>query len=133
MNLGPKAFEHLQGILPSATALRFDLRSVLNTESAYVVPSNASDNVSMMAEHKRHGLLSAWRRPVHSAWCRVLLLVSNLVSSKAASPCSGEVEMFLQVYRNRFCYIFQSALQSGRLAAARLQSLDVPVPEAIHV
>jgi len=83
---------------------------VLNTESAYVVPSN-TENVSM-AEHKRHGLLSAWRRPAQSAWCRVLLLISTMLASGSAE----EAEVFLQVYRKRFCYIFQSALQSGRLA-----------------
>lgn len=84
---------------------------VLNTESAYVVPSN-TENVSM-AEHKRHGLLSAWRRPAQSAWCRVLLLISTMLASGSVPE---EAEVFLQVYRKRFCYIFQSALQSGRLA-----------------
>lgn len=65
-------------------------------------------------------------RPAHSAWCRVLLLMSTLLASGAAAE---EAEVFIQarsgrcqVYRNRFCYVFQSALQSGRLAAARLHS-----------
>lgn len=94
---------------------------VLNTESAYVVPSNAADNASMvLAEHRRHGLLSAWRRPAHSAWCRVLLLMSTLLASGAAAE---EAEVFIQVYRNRFCYVFQSALQSGRLAVLEEASL----------
>lgn len=84
---------------------------VLQTESAYVVPKDNTDTASMVLE--KRGLLSAWRKPAQSAWCRVLLLMSTILASGAKVE---EAEVVLQVYRSRFCYIFQTALQSGRLA-----------------
>lgn len=88
---------------------------VLSNESSYVVPANSIDGTPLvMAEKQRRNLLAAWRRPAHSSWCRVLLLVATILSSVSAP--SG-AEHFLQVYRERFCFVFQTNLQSGRLAA----------------
>jgi len=88
---------------------------VLSNESNYVVPANSIDGAPLvMAEKQRRNLLAAWRRPAHSSWCRVLLLVATILSSVSAP--SG-AEHFLQVYRERFCFVFQTNLQSGRLAA----------------
>eukprot|EP00913_Durusdinium_trenchii_P011820 g11102.t1 len=54
---------------------------VLQTESAYVVPKDNTDTASMVLE--KRGLLSAWRKPAQSAWCRVLLLMSTILASGA--------------------------------------------------
>ncbi|CAJ1332932.1 unnamed protein product [Effrenium voratum] len=89
---------------------------VLNTDSPYMVPSNTFDSASLVSERQ----WVTWRRPAHSAWCRVLLLVATILASGATSE---EAEVFLQVYNKRFCFVFQTSLQSGHMAVLEEASL----------
>jgi len=55
-----------------------------------------------------------WRRPLHTAWCRALLLVATLLAS---APQLGEqARVFVEAYAPRFRHVLCSGLQSGHMA-----------------
>jgi len=58
--------------------------------------------------------MGPWRRPLHTSWCRALLLVAALLAS--APQLGPEALVFLETYAPRLQYVFCKGLQSKHLA-----------------